>query len=385
VYIGDRQGGEPRRVTDEPFDVIELLPPPSADDCLYFLASPENATQRYLFRKELSDGALRRVTPDDQPGTHRYQLSGDGRWAIHEYSSFGSPPTIELVSLPDHRTVRNLVSNRRMRQQLEALDRPASEFLQVDIGDGVVLDGWCIRPSRIKPGKKYPLLVHVYGEPAGQSVVDSWGGFNYLWHSMLAQQGYVVMSFDNRGTPAPKGRGWRKYVYRKIGILAPQDQAAAVRQVLAERSYLDAERVGVWGWSGGGSMSLNAIFKYPDLYKTAIAVAPVPNQQYYDTIYQERYMGLPETNVDGYRDGSPIHFAKQLTGNLLLVHGTGDDNCHYQTMELLINELVQQNKRFTMMAYPYRTHAIREGKNTTRHLRDLMTWYLQNNLPAGPR
>jgi len=189
------------------------------------------------------------------------------------------------------------------------------------------------------------------------------------------------MSFENRGTPAPRGRAWRKIVYRQVGILAPADQAAAVKKVLDERSYIDPERIGIWGWSGGGSMSLNAIFKYPDLYKTAMAVAPVSNQRYYDTIYQERYMGLPEDNVDGFLKGSPINYAHQLKGNLLVVHGTRDDNVHYQATEALINELIRHNKPFAMMAYPNRSHSIREGANTTRHLRELLTRYLMDNLP----
>ncbi len=193
------------------------------------------------------------------------------------------------------------------------------------------------------------------------------------------------MSFDNRGTPAPRGRAWRKAVYRKVGILAPAEQAAALRAVLAKHHYLDSKRVAIWGWSGGGSMSLNAIFKYPRLYQTAMAVAPVANERYYDTIYEERYMGLPGSNVEGYIEGSPINAAQHLQGNLLIVHGTGDDNCHYQVTEALINELIRHNKPFTMMAYPNRTHSIREGANTTRHLRELLTRYLLEQVPPGPR
>ncbi len=167
-------------------------------------------------------------------------------------------------------------------------------------------------------------------------------------------------------------------------MLAPKEQARAVTEVLFKRPYLDKDRVGVWGWSGGGSMTLNAILKYPDLYKAAIAIAPVANQRYYDTIYQERYMGLPGDNVDGFTQGSPINFAKQLKGKLLLIHGTGDDNCHYQGTEALINELIRYNKPFTMMAYPNRSHGIFEGQNTTLHLRELMTRWLAENLPPGP-
>ena len=247
------------------------------------------------------------------------------------------------------------------------------------------VDAWAVLPPNLDKTKKYPLLVYVYGEPAGQTVGDRWRGSGGLWHWMLAQRGYVVMSFDNRGTPAPRGNAWRKSVYRQVGILATNDQAAAVRQVLKDCPHLDASRVGVWGWSGGGSMTLNAMFKFPDLYHVGISIAPVPDQRLYDTIYQERYMGLPKDNKEGYKNGSPITFAKNLKGKLLLIHGTADDNVHYQGMAKLIHELVAHNKRFEMIAYPNRSHSIREGKGTTLHLRTAMADFLKHNLPAGPR
>ena len=246
------------------------------------------------------------------------------------------------------------------------------------------LDAWCIKPPDFDPAKRYPLVIHVYGEPAGTIVVDRWGGENYLWHCVLAQQGYVVMSIDNRGTSAPRGRQWRRCIYRQIGILASADQAEALRQILRERPYLDPDRVGIWGWSGGGSMSLNAIFRYHDLYRVGMAIAFVSDQRFYDTIYQERYMGLPADNAAGYRDGSPVTFANQLKGQLLLVYGTGDDNCHYQNCETLINELVKHNKPFSLMSYPNRTHAIKEGDNTKRHLYETLTRYLKENLASVP-
>ena len=385
AYLVPRSGEPVRLATPGQLDVIRLLHADSHGSWLYFLASPDNPTQRYLYRVQFDGTQLERLSPPDPSGTHDYSISPDGRWAIHTYSALVTPPRTCLISLPDHRQVRVLQDNTELRQRLEKLALPATEFFRVDIGEGVELDAWCIQPPKLDPARKYPLLVYVYGEPAGQTVLDRWGGANLLWHLMLAQQGYVVMSFDNRGTPAPRGRDWRKCVYRQVGVLAPQDQATAVRAVLRQRSFLDGSRVGVWGWSGGGSMTLNALFKFPQLYHTGISIAPVPNQRYYDTIYQERYMGLPEDNVDGFLEGSPINFAHQLEGNLLLVHGTGDDNCHYQTTEMLINELIRHNKRFTMMAYPNRSHSIREGTGTTRHLRELMTTYLQANLPPGPR
>ncbi len=390
VYMINRQGDQTARgqatlITPGNYDVIKLLHLDETRQCIYFLASPDKASQQYLYRIQLDGTGLTRVTPAGETGTFQYRIASDGSAAVVTSSAADRPPRVDLVSLPEHKRTRTLEENVVLRRNFQKLDRVDTEFFRVDIGGGVQLDAWCIRPPKMEANRKYPLLVHVYGEPAGQTVLDRWGGNNYLWHLMLAQRGYVVMSFDNRGTPAPRGRAWRKSVYKKVGILAPQEQAAAVKAVLRQRPYLDPERVGVWGWSGGGSMTLNAMFKFPALYKTGISVAPVPNQRYYDTIYQERYMGLPEDNVDGFLQGSPINFANRLEGNLLLVHGTGDDNCHYQTTEMLINELIRCNKRFSMMSYPNRTHAIREGTNTTRHLRQLMTDYLIDKLPPGPR
>ena len=263
-----------------------------------------------------------------------------------------------------------------MRQRFAEVDPVSHEFFRIDIGGGVELDGWCLKPGDFDPEKKYPVLFHVYGEPAGQVVLDRWGGRTALWHRMLVQQGTIVIAVDNRGTPAPRGRAWRKSIYRQIGILSSADQAAATRALLDERSYLDPKRVAIWGWSGGGSSTLNALFRYPDLYQTGISVAPVPDMHLYDTIYQERYMGLPDDNQNGYREGSPIRYAENLEGRLLLIHGTGDDNCHYQGAELLINRLIKHNKPFSMFAYPNRSHSISEGKNTSLHLFGLMTEFL---------
>jgi dipeptidyl-peptidase-4 len=301
---------------------------------------------------------------------------------MHTYSTFTQPPVVELVQFPGHKAVRMLADNRELREKLAALKRPTAEFLKLDIGGNVLLDAWCLKPPGLNPSAKYPLLIHVYGEPAGQTVSDKWRGSSGLWHWMLAQQGYLVASIENRGTPVPRGRAWRKLAYRQVGILAPQDQAAGLRALLKLLPYADAGRVGVWGWSGGGSMNLNAIFRYPDLYHTAMAVAPNAIQLLYDTIYQERYMGLPEDNAENYRLGSPITHASQLKGNLLLIHGTGDDNGHYQGTERLMNELIAHNKHFTVMPYPNRSHAISEGANTTRHLYGTLTRYLHENLPV---
>jgi dipeptidyl-peptidase-4 len=385
LYVVSRSGKDLKAITPPGADVIGVARVDEKNGWVYYYASPDNATQKYLYRVRLDGGSAQPVSPTAQRGTHTYNISPDAAWAVHTFSTFDTPPVTDLVALPEHKSVRVLAESKKLQQTIKALKRQPTEFFRIDIGDGVELDGWCMKPPDFDPAKRYPVLFHVYGEPAGQTVLDRWGGQTYLWHLLLAQKGYLVMSVDNRGTPAPRGRDWRKIIYRQVGILAPKEQAAAVSAILKRWPFVDPERVGIWGWSGGGSMSLNAIFRYPDLYHTAMAVAPVSNQRYYDTIYQERYMGLPEDNPDGYRDGSPITHAHKLKGNLLIVHGTADDNVHYANAEALVNELVAANKQFTMMAYPNRSHGIAEGTNTRRHLFGLLTRYLEQNLPPGPK
>ena len=395
TYVSERAGwrqlylvsrsGEAKEVTRGKFDIIRMLKLDAANGLAYFITSPKNATERYLYRINLDGKGLKRLSPAKQRGSHSYSISPDAKWAVHTFSSIQSPPVTQLIKLPTHEQVRTLEDNAALRAKVKTLAEPKREFFKIDIGDGVQVDAYAVLPPKLDRSKKYPLFIYVYGEPAGQTTVNRWSGPGGMWHWMLAQQGYVVMSIDNRGTTAPRGNAWRKSIYRQVGILASKDQAAAVRQVLKDRPYLDADRVGVWGWSGGGSMTLNALFRFPDLYHAGISIAPVPNQLLYDTIYQERYMGLPDDNKEGYKNGSPITFAKNLKGKLQLIHGTADDNVHYQGMAKLVDTLVAHNKPFEMLAYPNRSHSIREGKGTTLHLRTAMTEFLRRNLPPGPR
>lgn len=385
LYLASRDGRSVRHVTKGEFDVISVLPIAEKASQAFVLASPENPTQQYLYRASLTEsGTPERLTPPDQPGCHDYSISPDGAFAVHTYSAFGQPPRIEFVSLPDHKVLHTLAANDALRETVGKLSQTPVEFFRVDIGGDVKLDGWLMKPPDFDPTKKYPLVFYVYGEPAGQSVVDRWGGKKHLWHLLLAQQGYMVVCVDNRGTPSPRGRDWRKAAYRRVGTLASEDQAAAARELL-KRPYFDATHVGVWGWSGGGSMTLNLLFRYPDLYRTGLSIASVPDMRLYDTIYQERYMGLPQDNAEDYRHGSPITHAAGLKGNLLLIHGSGDDNCHAQGMEKLVDRLIELNKPFTQMAYPNRSHSIDEGKMTSLHLYGLLTRYLNDNLPSGPK
>jgi dipeptidyl-peptidase-4 len=386
AYRVPRDGGDATLVTRMDADVIDVVGLDEAGGWLYLIASPLNATQRYLYRSRLDGaGQPERVTPAEQLGTHSYDLAPGGHLAFHTWSQIDRPPVTDVIDLPGHRALRALTDPSALRTRLATILAPPTEFFTIGVGGGVVLDGWMLKPSSFDPSRKYPVIVYVYGEPASQTVTDRWGGARMLFHRALAEAGYLVVSFDNRGTPAPKGAAWRKIIYGAVGDLSSKEQAAAIRALAARHSFIDGDRIGVWGWSGGGSNTLNTMFRFPDVYKVGVAVAPVPDQRLYDTIYQERYMGLPQDNVEGYRVGSPINFAEGLKGKLLVVHGSGDDNVHYQGTERLVNRLVELGKPFDLMVYPNRTHAINEGAGTTAHIHHLIARYFLDHLPAGER
>ena len=368
-------------LTPGEFDITQMGAIDETGGWLYFLASPENITQRYLYRTRL-DGAgdMQRITPQEYSGFNSYQMSEDARWAVHTHSSFGQPPQTRLVSLPDHKTTKLVEDNQALIDKLSQVPTGEHEFFQVKARDGLVLDGFIMRPPDFDPAKKYPIINYVYGEPWGQTAQDTWSGSNYLWHTLMTQRGFIVATVDNRGTRAPRGRAWRRSLYGAVGVLGSRDQSDAM-QAMAERwSYIDTDRVGMWGHSGGGSMTLNMMFRYPQQYHAGVSIAPVTDQRLYDTIYQERYSGLLEQYEDGYREGSPINFASNLQGQLLLIHGTGDDNVHYQGSERLINELIKQNKQFELMSYPNRSHGLREGEGTQLHLHTLKTAFFEKHL-----
>ncbi len=382
LYRVSRDGKDVQLVTPGNFDILKVDHIDTENGWVYYTASPDDNAARYLFRSPLfGEPKVERLTPASESAFHVYEVAPNSRWAFHTVSTLNKPPAVDLISLPGHATQRPVVENNKVASLLQATAHGETEFFEVDIGDGVTLDAWMMKPPDFDPHRKYPLLMYVYGEPAGQTVIQAWGKDRHLWHLMLTQQGYIVASVDNRGTPAPKGRAWRKSVYRQIGILASADQARAVKALLAARPYLDPQRVGSWGWSGGGQMTLNAMFRYPEIYRTGIALAFVSDQRLYDTIYQERYMGLPDDNAEGYEQGSPITHAAGLAGNLLMMHGTADDNVHYQSSEQLVDKLIALNKTFAFMMYPDRSHSIDEKPNTRRHLYTTMTNFLYEHLP----
>ncbi|MDP4224304.1 MAG: S9 family peptidase [Bacteroidota bacterium] len=377
--------GKPEKLLNQGnYDVMEFKCIDHKKGFVYFTASPENATQKYLYRVSLNrPGKAEMVSPAALKGTHDYSISPNGSYAWHSFSNYFTRPYGEFISLPDHKPLNEKKS---IMARLDSLISVQNiEFFKIKTADNVEMDGWMAKPKNFDPSKKYPVVFYVYTEPFGVTVTDYFGvGRNRLYLGDMAEDGYIYMSLDNRGTPAPKGRAWRKAIYRNVGQINIRDQAMAAREIL-KWDFIDPDRIAVWGWSGGGSATCNLMLQYPEIYKTGIAIAAVTNLLTYDNIYEERYMGLPEENMEDFVKGSPVTYAKNLKGNLLYIHGTGDDNVHYQNAEMLVNEFIKYNKQFQFMPYPNRTHGIYEGEGTTGHLETLFTNYLRTYCPPGPR
>lgn len=384
LYQISLDGKSEKLVTKGNYDVIDVKHTDDKNGNVYFLASPDNATQKYLYRTKLDgSGKLELLSSADLKGTHDYNFSTNGKYASHTFSNHFTKSSQEMIVVENQKPINEKTSITSKLSQLQK--KPTAEFFKITTKDGVEMDGWMVKPKNFDATKKYPLVFYVYSEPAGTTVSDNYGSsHNRLYNGSMIDDGYIYISLDNRGTPAPKGREWRKSIYRKIGRINIQDQAMAATEIL-KWNFVDPDRVAVWGWSGGGAATLNLMFQYPEIYKTGIAIAAITNQLTYDNIYQERYMGLPQENKDDFINGSPITYAKNLKGNLLYIHGTGDDNVHYQNAELLINELVKYNKQFQIMPYPNRSHSINEGEGTSEHLSTLYTNYLKLHCPPGPK
>lgn len=385
LYRVSRDGKKETLITVGNYDVMEITCIDEKGGYVYFMASPDNATQKYLYRIKLDGkGKAERVSPATQQGSHDYDVSPNAKYAQHTFSNYYTNYANELISLADHKGVNG---ENKVADAVAKANKATSkvEFFKVTTSEGVEMDAWMVKPNNFDANKKYPVVFYVYTEPWGQNVKDQFGvESNFLYQGSMAQDGYIYISIDNRGTPVPKGRSWRKVVYRKIGLVNIRDQALAATEIL-KWPFTDTSRVAVWGWSGGGSATLNLMFQYPEIYKTGVSVAAVGNQLTYDNIYQERYMGLPQENREDFVKGSPITYAKNLKGNLLYIHGTGDDNVHYNNAEMLINELVKYNRQFQLMSYPNRTHSISEGAGTYQHLSTLYTNYLKQHCPPGAR
>jgi len=384
IYKISKDGKSTSLITKGNYDVGEILATDEANSYVYFTASPNNATQLYLYRIKYNgkSGDAEFLNDKKQVGTHKYKISPNARMAYHKFSNHNTPQVSEWVSLPDNKPVKaskSIASNMKVDPNVHV------EFFQIKTEDGILLDAWINKPSNFDPSKKYPVVMFVYGEPASMVTNDEYGSQNsYLYDGDMSEDGYIQVAVDNRGTPALKGAGWRKAIYRKIGDINIRDMAAGFKKIL-ELPYIDKNRTAVWGWSGGGASTLNLMFMYPELFKTGISIASITNQLNYDNIYQERYMGLPQENLDDFIRNSPVSRVSGLQGNLLYIHGTGDDNVHYDNAEQLINALIANGKQFQFMAYPNRSHSIREGNGTREHLSTLYSNFLRAHCPPGGR
>lgn len=386
AYRHSRDGKEASKLTPGDYDIIDRAVIDEERGWYYFYASPDDATQKFLYRVPLDgSGQAQRITPKDQAGTHGYLFSPDARWAIHTFSTIDSPPHHELVEVEGHRVVCALESHDELRERMKSVVSRPTEFLQLDVGGGLTFDAWMLKPRAFDPAQKYPLLVYVYGEPHAQTVLNEWGAAQIDFHRLAADLGYVVVSIDNRGTPAPKGAAWRRAVFGSLGPLSTEEQEAGLKALLKQRPFVDASRVGIWGWSGGGTNTLNALFRKPDSYHVGIAVVPKPQPHLYNAWFQEIYMRTREVNADGYEQAAAIRYADGLRGKLLIMTGSGETNTHIQMIEELVDRLVALGKPFDYMVYPNRDHGLSEGEGTRVHVRMHMLRYLMQHLPAGPR
>ena len=398
IYKISRDGQTEVKLTAGPYDIDDIKCIDEANNLIYFTASPYNATQLYLYKLNIERPSLlnrifngKNITKEEfdpvyangRDGTHGYQVSPTGKFAYHTYSSHNTPPVKEWLRL-----LQNMPLNEAKSIETTAkIDSTVDvEFVKIKTDDQITLNAWINKPKNFDSTKKYPVVFYVYGEPAASTVKDAYGAQNnFLYKGDIRADGYIQVTIDNRGSPVLKSAAWRKSIYRKIGDVNINDMAKGFTKLLEMKPYMDKERTAVWGWSGGGSSTLHLLFRYPDLFQTGIAIAAVANQLFYDNIYQERYMGLPQENREDFINGSPVTYAKNLKGNLLYIHGTGDDNVHYANAELLLNELIKYNKQFQFMAYPNRTHSISEGAGTFEHLSTLYTNYLRAHCTPGAK
>jgi dipeptidyl-peptidase 4 len=374
--------GSEQLLTRGNFDIMSISGTDEKNGWIYFIASPDTATQRYLYRSRLDGtGNAERVTPPGLPGTHSYSISPDGKWAMHNFSGYRFQPASEWLSMPAHQPIN---AGESIAKKLVA--NPAASkisFFTVTTAEGITMDGWMVKPSNFDPSQKYPLIFTVYSEPFATTVNDvsgvgRGGGF------FNVDSGYIFISVEGRGAPSPKGRAWRKAIYKNLGWINSNDQAMAAKEIM-KWPFIDTSRIAVFGGSGGGSTTMHLLFRFPEIYKVGIASAGVPNQLVYNSIYEERFMGLLPANRADYIKGSAITYARNLRGHLLILHGTGDHNVHYAGEEMLLNELIKYNRQFVFMPYPNRTHGISEGEGTGAHRSTLSASFLRQYCPPGGR
>ena len=374
LYLYGMDGKEIRPITNGNWEVSSFQGIDEKSGMLYYLSTEDGSINRQLYCISLTGTGKRRLSQGN--GTHGIRFNPDFTFYMDEYSSAASPAVTSLHQA-NGKQVKILEENKALKDRLEAFRISPKEFLEITTEKGIKLNAWIIKPTDFDPAKKYPVLMHCYGGPGHQTVTNAWGGADFFWYQLLASKGYVIVSVDNRGTGG-KGSDFRKSTYAQLGKLECEDQTDAARWI-GKQTWADASRIGIWGWSFGGFLTSLCMTKGADVFKTGIAVAPVTNWRFYDSIYTERYLKLPQENASGYDDNSPVNFADKLRGNYLIVHGTGDDNVHFQNAVTMVNALVKANRPFESTYYPNRNHGI-YGGNTRLHLYEKMTRFIMEKL-----
>ena len=362
LYLYDMKGQEKRALTSGDYDVTAYYGIDQKNGNIYYQAAANSPMEKGVYVVNLKGKGNRMISPAG--GTNRAQFSSTYDYFVNTRSTINSAPTYTVYTNKSQ-PIRVIEDNANMAKLQKEHGAKELSFFDFENADGVSLNGWMLTPHDFDPSKKYPVFMTQYSGPGSQQVTDSWKGTNYWWYQQLAQKGYIVACVDPRGTGA-RGEEFKKMTYMKLGHYETLDQIAAGRY-LGSLPYVDAERIGIFGWSYGGYMSSLCILKGSDVFKSAIAVAPVTSWKWYDTVYTERYMRTLAENEDGYNDNSPIYFADQLKGNYLLVHGIADDNVHFQNTAEMANALIKANKQFDTYFYPNRNHGI-YGDNARLHL-----------------
>jgi len=372
LYLFDYRGNMVRQITHGNWEVSDLLGIDEKHQRVYFTSTKNSPLERQLYSIKLDGSGLRQLSSD--PGIHRPVFSPTFAYYLDNFSNVQTPPQLRLHKASGE-LVRIIEENKI--PELENYTMGHHQFLSFFTSDSVQLNAWMITPVDLDSAKKYPVLVYVYGGPGSQTVLNAWGGQSYLWYQMLAEKGYIVFSVDGRGTGG-RGRAFEKIVHRQLGKWEVHDQIEAAKY-LASLPFVDKNRIGIWGWSYGGYMASLTLLVGADYFRGAVAVAPVTDWRLYDSIYTERYMGTPDGNPDGYKESAPLNHVEKLKGKLLVIHGTSDDNVHWQNTIQLVATLQKQNKQLSTMFYPNKDHGI-YGGNTRENLFTLITDFIVQNL-----
>ncbi len=375
IYHYNSDGSLNNKVTSGNWEVTDYYGYNPDNKTIYYQSVENGSTKRDVYSIQLNGSSKKQLSAEN--GTNSATFSPDYKYFINNHSSSIKAPSYTLMETSSGKKVKEILNNDVLEEKLKKFDLPKKEFTTFKNEVGNDLNGYIIKPKNFDAKKKYPVLMYQYSGPGSQQVADKWFDSNDYWHFMLAQKGYIIVCVDGRGTGF-KGSDFKKVTQKELGKYEVEDQIYVAKQ-LAKESFVDANRIGIWGWSFGGFMSSNCLFQANDVFKTAIAVAPVTSWRFYDSVYTERFMTTPQENASGYDNNSPITHADKLKGNFLLIHGTADDNVHVQNTMVLINKLVSLNKNFDWLIYPDKNHGIYGGK-TREQLYTKMTDYILEKL-----